>query len=342
MVAWKDTCLPKQYGGLGLPSTESLAHSFGCSLIWRFLHQDNFLFTWWKDHYHSLWYPHSTKTSNYWNHLSNIASNIKNCLTLTVHPDSSYSILWDPWCKGKSIMEITPLADADSIMRSYMGWQVRNLIVHGNWHIPNEFTQEVVAAISQITISATNTGCFWLNTNTPNSKSFKMQYYSNHTKVSWYNFVWHKRYALRFSAYAWLAFKTGLKTADQMIRRGISVEANCKFCAETETHSHLFFECDFSFHLLKLLIPDIGSLLLRPNLYQAYCFIGEHNYPLDIKNLYSLMLGACIYYIWRARNDRLYGNSVDCTSTVARNIKRAILLKTSHWKNVHIFRHLLA
>ncbi|KAL0918711.1 hypothetical protein M5K25_010734 [Dendrobium thyrsiflorum] len=330
MIAWKDTCLPKKYGGIGLPSIESLTHSFGCSLIWRFLHQDNFLFTWWKDHYHSLWYPHSTKNSNFWNHLSIIASKIKQCLTLRIHSTCSYSLLWDPWCKGKSIMEITPPPDANSISRTYMDWQVKNVIEHGNWLIPFDFNQNIVAEIIQIPITDAATGCLWFNTTSPNSKAYRMQYYSNLSEVSWYKYVWHKRYALRFSAYAWLAFKTGLKTADQLIRRGISVEAKCKFCAETETHSHLFFECDFSFHILKLLIPGFESLLLRPNLFQAYCFISEQNYSLDINYLYSLLIGATIYYIWRARNDRLYGNSADCPTSVAKTIKRAILFKTSH------------
>ncbi|KAL0911225.1 hypothetical protein M5K25_019348 [Dendrobium thyrsiflorum] len=144
-----------------------------------------------------------------------------------------------------------------------------------------------------------------------------------------HNYVWHKRYALRFSSYAWLAFKCGLKTADQLARRGIPVNTNCTLCAQAaESHSHLFFECDFSFGILYHLIPQFRTLLLRPNHFQAYNSVDDLNYNGDIHHLFYLMISAAIYYIWRARNDRLFGNCIDCQITVVRKIKRALLFKT--------------
>ncbi|XP_020684802.1 uncharacterized protein LOC110101296 [Dendrobium catenatum] len=51
IIAWKDTCIPKTKGGLGLPSMESLSHGFSYSIIWRFLNEDSLLFSWWRNRF---------------------------------------------------------------------------------------------------------------------------------------------------------------------------------------------------------------------------------------------------------------------------------------------------
>ncbi|KAL0921417.1 hypothetical protein M5K25_008484 [Dendrobium thyrsiflorum] len=310
MVAWKDTCLPKKYGGLGLPSIDSLFQGFGCSLIWHFLHEDNFLFTWWKDHYHSLWFPQPKNVSSYWTFLCTVATRIKQCLTLRIHPSCSFSLLWDPWYNGKSIMEIMSSSSGEPIPRIFSDRQVKSIIVNGCWLIPTIFGIDVMTAIKSVPISVSNIGCLWLGSDCPTTPAFKMQFLSNLNAVNWYKYVWHKRYALRYSAYSWLAFKSGFKIADLLARCSIPVDTTCKFCSkEAETHTHLFFECDFCFVILKSLIPGIGSLLLKPNLFQAYCFIDELNLSRDMHYVFYLLIGATIYFIWRARNDRI-GNSL--------------------------------
>ncbi|KAI0488233.1 hypothetical protein KFK09_028060 [Dendrobium nobile] len=66
-ISWNDTCLPKDCGGLGINSIDNLYHTFGCALIWRFLHSENLLFNWWRSKYCSFWKPASGKTSLFGN-----------------------------------------------------------------------------------------------------------------------------------------------------------------------------------------------------------------------------------------------------------------------------------
>ncbi|KAI0491568.1 hypothetical protein KFK09_025828 [Dendrobium nobile] len=145
-----------------------------------------------------------------------------------------------------------------------------------------------------------------------------------------------------FSSYGWLALKNGLKTADHLLKRGILVNSMCAFCHDYgETHSHLFFECDFSFGIINSLIPQTQNLLLRPNLLQAFEFVEDIADNRSLKALYYLLINSAIYFIWRARNDRIFGNLIDCRSTVIRKIKRACHAKVVGWKNANDLLYLL-
>ncbi|KAI0488724.1 hypothetical protein KFK09_028563 [Dendrobium nobile] len=54
-------------------------------------------------------------------------------------------------------------------------------------------------------------------------------------------------------------------SADQLISRNIPTHG--LFCnCNSETASHLFFECDLSFSILKALFPGAAIFLLRPNI----------------------------------------------------------------------------
>ncbi|PKU68138.1 Putative ribonuclease H protein [Dendrobium catenatum] len=132
-IAWKDTCVPKSKGGLGIPSIEALYHNFACSTIWRFLNSTNILFDWWNCKLHSLWKPLNANSSQYWKHLCVIAGNIKHCLSLFIHADSKLSFIWDPWCNGSSIADLMDSSQNASLYSSFADWNVGKIIIGNRW-----------------------------------------------------------------------------------------------------------------------------------------------------------------------------------------------------------------
>ncbi|KAI0510627.1 hypothetical protein KFK09_011235 [Dendrobium nobile] len=68
-IYWKDTCVPKSKGGLGITSIDSLYYNFACSIIWRCLSFSSLLFDSWRSKYQSLWKPMIVKCYQYWKHL---------------------------------------------------------------------------------------------------------------------------------------------------------------------------------------------------------------------------------------------------------------------------------
>ncbi|PKU72535.1 hypothetical protein MA16_Dca008592 [Dendrobium catenatum] len=126
-----------------------------------------------------------------------------------------------------------------------------------------------------------------------------------------------------------------LKTADNLISRGIAVPSSCSFCQiYPENHNHLFFGCQFSFSILTRLLPELNCFLLRPTLLQIFDFIElSPIYNRQEKDFCCLTLSCTIYYIWRERNNRRFSNVCLNSVKLICIISSAIRFKVSKWKN---------
>ncbi|PKU83547.1 hypothetical protein MA16_Dca008234 [Dendrobium catenatum] len=125
-----------------------------------------------------------------------------------------------------------------------------------------------------------------------------------------------------------------LKTADNLISRGIVVPSLCTFCSRfPENHNHLFFGCDFSFMILIRMLPELNIFLLRPTIAQIYDFF-EHSstYNRREKDFGCLSISCIIYYIWKERNCRRFSGVCINSVKVICTISNAIRLKTAKWK----------
>ncbi|XP_028555216.1 uncharacterized protein LOC114580786 [Dendrobium catenatum] len=156
---------------------------------------------------------------------------------------------------------------------------VKDIIWGDNWAVPSFFDNQISTLINTIPIEGNDDSHLWLSKLNPKFADFRKHYFSHLEMVNWNKFVWHKRAFLRFSAYAWLAFKGGLKTSDALAKRGISSQYTCCFChCAAETMSYLFYDCSFTFNVIKCFLPWLGSLLMNPNLFQVYDSIFEQNF----------------------------------------------------------------
>ncbi|KAI0501030.1 hypothetical protein KFK09_019251 [Dendrobium nobile] len=103
MISWKETCKPKDLGGLDILTIHLLSYAFSCSTIWRFYNSESLLFCWWRAKYTSFWNPKIHCCSVYWKNLAVIAENIKQNMNFNVFENSKLSLLWDPCCSGTFI-----------------------------------------------------------------------------------------------------------------------------------------------------------------------------------------------------------------------------------------------
>ncbi|KAL0923558.1 hypothetical protein M5K25_007620 [Dendrobium thyrsiflorum] len=148
-----------------------------------------------------------------------------------------------------------------------------------------------------------------------------MNYYNDLTPCSWHNMIWHKKYVPRYSSFVWLCLVGGLKTTDALILINIQADPCCSLChCSDESNSHIFFECSFSFSILVNIIPCASVLLLKPTILQLLAWINDHED--SIKNFIFLYVCCTIYYIWKERNERRFGNSMKSSSTIVLQIKR--------------------
>ncbi|KAL0926689.1 hypothetical protein M5K25_002933 [Dendrobium thyrsiflorum] len=97
---------PKGFGGLGIPSFDSLYFGVACSYIWRFFSQDSIMCTWLKAKYLSPWKSTPLYATKFWKFICFTAGKILNKLSLSVGINSNFSMLWDPWCNGRSLVDM--------------------------------------------------------------------------------------------------------------------------------------------------------------------------------------------------------------------------------------------
>ncbi|XP_020680279.1 uncharacterized protein LOC110097948 [Dendrobium catenatum] len=200
---------------------------------------------------------------------------------------------------------------------------VSSHINNGCWNLPPNFPTHLAAMINSVPICNSSDECCWTKPAKPSFRNFIKLFYEEFEVVPWYKFVWHKHYSLRFSIYSWFAFKNWLKTVDALTARGIPDSPHCVFCKSgRETKNHLLFECDFTFNILKCFLPRMNSMLMRPNLGQIFNDMDDLETDCNRKNFCFLLIYAIVYYTWRARNDRLFGNNIECLTTITSKIKK--------------------
>ncbi|XP_020696586.1 uncharacterized protein LOC110109730 [Dendrobium catenatum] len=247
--------------------------------------------------------------------------------------DSKLSFIWDPWCGGISIADYLKEKNIIANFSQFYNLKVSSFILDMKWEIPHCFDNYIGSLIRAVKIENQPAAHLWLGNHNPLFTNFTTHFYAHLETVEWFKQIWHKKFSLRFAVYTWLAFKRGLKTADALAIRGIITQNCCCFCHNyPESITHLFFECDFCFSIAKNVLPWLNNWLLRPNLSQLFNSISDQAYSSYYTNVYLLSASAMIYFLWRARNDRIFGGIVDYQNTVISKIKKAVIWKTQGWK----------
>ena len=124
--------------------------------------------------------------------------------------------------------------------------------------------------------------------------------------ITWWKLVWFLCSIPKQAFILWLVMKGRLiKYGDRLLSWGYKEDVNCVFCKnQSESHDHLFFECNFSYRLWKFYmsrckvenIPIIWKDILTLELNDWCCK--------SLKAiLYRLTLGSVVYNIWCTWNE---------------------------------------
>ncbi|XP_071694938.1 uncharacterized protein [Rutidosis leptorrhynchoides] len=127
--------------------------------------------------------------------------------------------------------------------------------------------------------------------------------------VAWFDLVWFSNSILRHALIIWLLMKQKMKTQDKLNNWEVSQgqQLTCSLCMEcTDSHDHLFFECNFSknvWQLVQSYVPGLSSY--------KWSDVSSYISRLPAKNsatvlVSKLMFAASVYFIWQERNSRLF------------------------------------
>ncbi|XP_028554324.1 uncharacterized protein LOC114580555 [Dendrobium catenatum] len=341
LISWRNTYKPKVAGGLGVPSLNAIRFANSCSIISRMYNFPSLLANWFFHNYFSPWKPAGCLDSPMWKQICDTALKVKRNFAFKITVGSPISLMWDHWCWGdclSSLPHVSGLKDLFPLNSNI------SVIMDGTvWQIPSFISDPILSRILSILIHQDGAVLYWNNGKIGRYSDFLSEFYSNDTVVGWHKVLWHKRAALRFSVFGWLSLVGGLKTADVLIKRCISVNPICCLCySNVENVSHLYFECDYTHAIIAKLIPALNTFLLRPNLHQIVDFLADGNFILlGKRTFYPLLLWCTVYYIWRERNSRKFGNKFCSSTTTHHLIIKAVSQKIKSWKDGDIYKDIL-
>ncbi|KAI0515995.1 hypothetical protein KFK09_008666 [Dendrobium nobile] len=331
MVYWDKVCRPKNKGGLGIPSISALQFAYNCSVILRMYNVVSPLSKWFLCIYKTPWKPPPAFASNVWKTICKTAMEGKHCFNFSITQNAPISLKWDHWCHNHTI--------AEYLGGEYMGYcpdyTIKSFISGSQWVFPENISPNLKTLLAGFNIVEGEICLKWNNSSTYKFKNYIEEYYSDLQTCTWYKSVWANKNILKHSVYVWMSLVGGLKTADALISRNILVPAACSLCHDlNETVSHIFFECDYAFHVLTGTISGMKTFLFRPTILQVFEWIkGNFKGKKKVKNFHFILIGCIIYHIWKERNGRRFGHIFNCHNSLILKVKRNISERIAKWEN---------
>lgn len=264
MINWPSVCLPKKWGGLGIPDLE--LRNTALLLRW-----------WWRLYWDpdSLWAIVATKIrskstyangprlwvingSFFWKQLIRIHFIFQWSTTWCVGHGRSISFWYDSWAgvslaklgKGVRLQQVTAsLSDAHSIASQFPD------------HTESLRQLQLMEMEDQIVWKWTASGLYSA------SSAYKIMMAGG--KVQWpFMAVWKSRVPPSVKFFATMLFRDKLLTHQVMERRRMHCDLHCVICnnCPVESSLHLFFLCLFAAHVWFLVSREVGYKVMQQDL----------------------------------------------------------------------------
>lgn len=130
------------------------------------------------------------------------------------------------------------------------------------------------------------------------------------------NFDWKKNFwsvktSPKLRYYLWKIKNKALSLGENLLRRGMDVNGNCKRCGVLETERHIFMQCPFAtrvWDLIPAATKPIPSAISTPASLLIACNRITNLPPTGLSStgLYPWVL----WYLWSARNKLIFENQV--------------------------------
>jgi len=143
--------------------------------------------------------------------------------------------------------------------------------------------------------------------------------------------VWHKNISSKVSVFAWRLFRDRLPTKANLARRQVLQldDILCVGgCGLSETMNHLFLACEVFgivwnqlWHWLDISYVAAGDV--GDHFTQFTHLAGK---PRSSHPLSKLIWLACVWVIWKERNDRLFNNVASDPATLVEKVKLNLFL----------------
>lgn len=318
-VSWKEVCMQKSEGGLGLKSLHIWNEALMAKHLWNVISNKDSLWVKWVNGQwlkgDSIWVSKPNQDNSWsWRQILSLRDKVRNFVIHKIGNGKKCFFWFDKWHERGPMCNLINYA---SLVHSSMDMKIKvaDLVNNGAWNWPcswNSRFGEILDIQVPNIIENFDDKVVWENKK-GKKKNFSVNEVwkvmkDNYPKVIWVNHVWFTQCVPRHSFILWMAVKGRLKTQDRISRWLNIQDMSCPFCNGCkDSHSHLFFSCNFA----RRLWERLKIMAKLDNVSNSWAQIISCIVNRPAKNtiwsvIQRLVLGASVYFIWQERNMRLF------------------------------------
>lgn len=145
--------------------------------------------------------------------------------------------------------------------------------------------------------------------------------------VIWHKAVWFPQKIPKHSFIVWIVLKDRMLTRDRLRSWDLLVPQECLLCGHAaETTKHLFFECQFSIAVWRLILFRLG-ITYPTTLDDIVPWLTSVPLRKKARAILKLVFQASVYFIWRERNSRLHSGPQKPTLVIVKEIHLQVRAK---------------
>ncbi|XP_022019073.1 uncharacterized protein LOC110919103 [Helianthus annuus] len=350
-VAWKNVCLPKSKGGLGIRRIHDSNKALLTSHVWSILTKRDSLWVRWVHSYRikgrNFWeLPFRGSMTWGWRKMLSIRSFIRPFIWFLIRDGTEANAWNDNWCAYSPLRDfITPrrIHGAGFSMRS----SVSDLIdTHNGWKWPIAWFDLYPVLINLMPPNIVHNvpdKLVWKNRQGNVSEFSASEAWESirvrGEEVDWVNLVWYGQSIPRHSFHLWLVIKNKLKTQDQMgvWDAGSATNLNlmwCPLCNQgKDSRDHLFFRCSYALQVWNRVKEMAYMDSVDENWDSIIAWLSQHAINNSAKSIVSkLVVAASSYFIWQERNNRLFSRTQRNATVIANIVLHTVRLKLMTFK----------
>ncbi|GJW71500.1 RNA-directed DNA polymerase, eukaryota, reverse transcriptase zinc-binding domain protein [Tanacetum coccineum] len=339
-VAWKQVCMPKEEGGLGIKSLKKWNKVLLIKQLWKIINKQESLWVKWvnvvKLKGKSIWdIDRNYNDSCGWLKLLELRDRIKDHVLYCISNGKNTSVWFEKWDLKGPINSIIPrrewykerYSDNETVvdMTNNRVWIWAN-----QWY--NSYPELRNIAIPTFYPRKKDKVC-WLNNQnerkyfSTNQVWFDLR--NRNEKVEWHTVVWFNQFQPRHAFLLWLAIKERLTTQDRLARWNCQVNAVCSLCKkEKYSHAHLFFKCEFAEQICESLKNKLGNLRCNNELENIVKMLSQVKSRKCLRSVVNkLALVAVVYYIWQERNWRIFKQDERIVDQMLKTINENVTMR---------------
>ncbi|XP_022015033.1 uncharacterized protein LOC110914554 [Helianthus annuus] len=277
--------------------------------------------------------------SSSWRKLLQMRPSIRSYMWMNIGSGADTSAWYDNWCSiGPLGNFLTPhtITNAGYCLDD----KVADVRANGGWSWPNAWRDlfPVLNQVDNVNIDPNKVDkLLWrdgddLNEITTSGVWHSIRYRT--PEVEWSSVVWFAQCIPRHAFLMWLIMRGKLLTQDKILQWDLQRRKNmnmmcCLLCYQNnDSHSHLFFECNFSAQVWCSVRKKVGMDSVNPKWPDIIEWLMPRARSKSVTNYAArLLVAASAYIIWQERNARIFMNQLRPPEVISE-----IILNTVRYK----------